>query len=460
MSIKLKITIWYTVILLVMAFAFIGAMSHMEDENAASEVKARLVEVVSDATEKITVSDEGVTVDKRTRFNDAGVYVALYDESGEMIEGRHPVEISVIPDFDDRSMRKESDADGGDWYIYDSAYDTDAGTVWVRGIVRDTNAGKWTALMRFFLIAVPVLILVSIAGGYIITQRAFAPVREVTRAAEQITKDGDLSRRIKLGSGSDEIAQLSGAFNRMFERLEHNMEKEKQFTADVSHELRTPLSVIISQSDFAMQDPSYAGEALGVINKEAKDMSSLLSKLLFLSRSDADTVVIEKETVDLSALLEAVAEQQEHAAGDEGISFSSDIESGIKVSCDEAMIMNSVLNLLGNAFKYRKSEGAEVSLKLAAEDGAGASGKTAVISVTDNGPGIAEENIERIWDRFFRESPEERRKDSSGLGLAIVKAMINVNGGTVSADSVKGEGSTFTIKLPMCGMDKSNGNEN
>jgi signal transduction histidine kinase len=303
------------------------------------------------------------------------------------------------------------------------------------------------------------LILVSIAGGYIITQRAFAPVREVTRAAEQITKDGDLSRRIELGSGSDEIAQLSGAFNRMFERLEHNMEKEKQFTADVSNELRTPLSVIISQSDFAMQDPSYAGEALGVINKEAKDMSSLLSKLLFLSRSDADTVEIEKETVDLSALLEAVAEQQEYAAGAEGISFSSDIEGGIKVSCDEAMIMNSVLNLLGNAFKYRRQEGAEISLRLSAEDLHEAGGRTAVISVTDNGPGIAPENIERIWDRFFRESPEERRKDSSGLGLAIVKAMINVNGGTVSAESVKGEGSTFTIKLPICGMDKKDGNE-
>ncbi len=444
MSIKLKITIWYTVIIVILALGFIGVMTHMGEENASSEAKARLLQVVTDVSEKIDFTDDGIHVDKKARFNEAGVYIALYDETGVMIEGRHPVEITEMPDFDDRSMRTVQDDEGGDWYIYDSAFETDEGTVWVRGIERDTYETETrNALMRFFMIAVPVLVLLSFAGGYFITHRAFAPVRNVIRTAESITKDGDLSRRIEMGSGKDEISQLSDAFNRMFERLQINMDKEKQFTADVSHELRTPLSVIVSQSDYALQDPEYAGEALGTINKEAKDMSSLVSKLLFLSRSDADTVVIEKESVDLSFLCEAIAGQQHEAAEREGIDFTDDIESGVTVSGDEAMIMNSVLNLLSNAFKYRKDEGARISLKLASESG------QAVISVSDNGPGIAPENIERVWDRFFTEGHAERRKDSNGLGLAIVKAMVHVNGGTVEAASTQGEGSTFTIRLPL-----------
>ena len=435
-----------------MALGFIGVMNHMENENAANEIKARLLEVVSDVSEKIDVTEDGVRVAKSARFNDAGVYIALYDENGAMIEGRHPIEISHLPDFDDRSMRTEKGEDGKDWYIYDSAFETDAGTVWVRGIVRDTHEdGSKNALIRFFILAVPLLVLLSFAGGYVITRRAFAPVRKVTQAAEQIAKDGDLSRRLEYGSGKDEIRQLSDTFNRMFERLQLNMEKEKRFTADVSHELRTPLSVIISQSDYALQYPEYAGEALGVIDQEAKGMSSLLSKLLFLSRSDADTVVIEKEEIDLSMLCEAVFEEQQDAFEAEGITLRSDVQPAVTVFGDEAMIMNSILNLLGNAFKYRREEGAEVTLSLRTEAAGAGSGTNAVISVTDNGPGIAPENIERIWDRFFREDPDERKKDSSGLGLAIVKAMVNVNGGTVRAESVKGEGSTFVIELPAVG---------
>lgn len=450
MSIRLKITIWYTVIVLIMALGFIGVMTHMENENAANEIKARLLEVVSDVSEKIDVTKDGVRVDKSARFNDAGVYIALYDKNGEMIEGRHPIEISKLPDFDDRSMRTEKDEEGKDWYVYDSAFETNAGTVWVRGIVKDAHEEESrNSLIRFFILAVPLLVLLSFVGGYIITHRAFAPVRKVTRAAEQIAKDGDLSRRLEYGSGKDEIKHLSDTFNRMFGRLQLNMEKEKRFTADVSHELRTPLSVIISQSDYALQDPDYAGDALGVINKEAKDMSSLLSKLLFLSRSDADTVVIEKEDIDLSMLCEAIFEEQQGVFEAEGITLRSDVQPGVTVSGDEAMIMNSILNLLGNAFKYRREEGAEVTLRLRTENADAGRSKNAVISVTDNGPGIAPENIERIWDRFFREDPDERKKDSSGLGLAIVKAMVDVNGGTVRAESVKGEGSTFVIELPV-----------
>ena len=188
-----------------------------------------------------------------------------------------------------------------------------------------------------------------------------------------------------------------------------------------------------------------------MIDQEAKGMSSLLSKLLFLSRSDADTVVIEKEEIDLSMLCEAVFEEQQDAFEAEGITLRSDVQPAVTVFGDEAMIMNSILNLLGNAFKYRREEGAEVTLSLRTEAAGAGSGTNAVISVTDNGPGIAPENIERRWDRFFREDPDERKKDSSGLGLAIVKAMVDVNGGTVRAESVKGEGSTFVIELPAVG---------
>ena len=157
-------------------------------------------------------------------------------------------------------------------------------------------------MMRLSFIGFPLLMLIAALGGYIMSKRSFRPVREMTATAEEISRDADLSRRIELDDGHDEIYQLGRTFNSMFDRLEKSFNDEKQFTSDASHELRTPLAVIISQSDYALEDAGYREKALRVINGEARRMSGLVDRLLTFARSDSGRLTMENEAVSYTHL--------------------------------------------------------------------------------------------------------------------------------------------------------------
>jgi len=298
--------------------------------------------------------------------------------------------------------------------------------------------------LKIAAFALPVLVIVAAIGGFIITRRALKPVRKIVETAEEIGRDGNLSRRIDFKGNStskDEIFSLITTFNKMFDKLQAAFDKEKQFTSDVSHELRTPLAVIISQSDYAKSDPEYMEKALGVINREAKRMSGLVNKLLTLSRSDAGRLKLENVPVEFSDMCELVAMQQEPLAEARGQTLTADIEPGLMVMGDDAMLIRVLLNLTENAMKYGK-EGGNIKITLTSE------GDYAKCSVADDGIGIAEENIERIWERFYRVD-SSRTEEGSGLGLSMVEALVKAHGGHVDVKSVLGEGSVFSVYLPI-----------
>jgi len=375
------------------------------------------------------------------------VYISIYDGEGELIEGKIPAELSqIMPEMDDKEIMKISDGSGVAWYIYDSLFEVDDRFVWVRGAVKDfAEQSAFTFIMRLALIAFPGLVLVAALGGYIITRRAFRPVRDILETVEDITGDGDLSRRVRIeeehARSNDEIYKLAGTFNEMFDKLEKTFDQEKQFTSDVSHELRTPLAVIISQSDYAMEDEEYREKALEKINKEARRMSTLVNRLLTLSRSDSGRLVLEKDRVDLSEVCEMVAEQQAIVAGEKDISIETDIAEGVTVTGDEAMIMRILLNLMDNAVKYGRKNG-KVTLSIAEENG------YAVCSVEDDGIGISEGDLEKIWERFYRVEAS-RSEEGAGLGLAMVAALTKAHGGDVDVTSKPGEGSKFKVSFPI-----------
>ena len=227
----------------------------------------------------------------------------------------------------------------------------------------------------------------------------------------------------------------------MFDSLQSSFEKEKRFTSDVSHELRTPLSVIISQSDYALEDEGYREKALNVINREAKRMANLVSRLLILARSDSGKLRAEKEKVDLSDLCETVAWQQESIARECDIIIKSAVEPNVYVLGDEAMLIRVLLNIVDNAVKYGKP-GGHVEIQLETVD------SWACCTVKDDGIGIKEEDLSKIWQRFYR-TEEARREEGSGLGLAMAEAMVKAHNGIIEADSVYGQGSRFRIKLPL-----------
>ena len=454
LSITKKITIWYTVFMLIITGCLFGVLIYMGNARASETAKTVLMDSVADASEEIEEFGGDFIIDDDLDFYTDGVYISIYDLSGELLEGRLPGELSQnLPGLDDKVMIRMQDDNGDVWYVYDSLFEVDDQSVWVRGIVKDfAEQGTFSFIMKLVAVAFPGLVLIAALGGYIITRRAFRPVRDIIETVEEIRRDGDLSRRVvtdnvpvQEGNDSkgskDEIYKLAGTFNSMFDKLEKTFGQEKQFTSDVSHELRTPLAVIISQSDYAMEDETYREKALETINREAKRMSELVNRLLVLSRGDAGRLKLEKEKVPLSDICEMVAEQQETVASQKRITIKTDIEQDVQISADESMIIRIILNLMDNAVKYGR-EGGNIKMSLSRDNG------LATCSIADDGIGIAEENLEKIWERFYRADPS-RSEEGTGLGLSMVDTLVKAHGGHVEVSSKLGEGSCFKVYFPL-----------
>lgn len=424
-------------------------MAYVGNVRASEIARSKLMDHVADASEEIESFGENFIIDEDLDFYEDGVYLSIYTEDGDLLEGRRPAELPELPALKDKAVVKMNDEQGQTWYVYDSSFEMGSQAVWVRGIVKDfAEQSSFSFMLKLVLVACPALVVIAALGGYIITRRAFRPVRNIISTVEEISRDGDLTRRIDLQDGNlqdaaakDEIHKLAKNFNSMFDRIEESFEKEKQFTSDVSHELRTPLSVIISQSDYARTDEEYREKALEVINREAKRMAGLVNRLLTLSRSDSGRLVLENDEIDFSEMCEMVAMQQESAASRKNIELMADIEPGIKVTGDDAMLIRIILNLTDNAIKYSRQNGhVRLSLKTA--------GDFACCSVEDDGIGIPEEDLERIWERFYRVD-SSRSEEGSGLGLAMVEALVKAHGGYTDVRSSLGEGSRFDVYIPI-----------
>ena len=285
--------------------------------------------------------------------------------------------------------------------------------------------------------------LFAAVGGYLITRRAFRPVRRIIQTAKEIGEGDDLSRRIALGEGRDEIYTLAAEFDRMFARLEKAFETEKQFTSDASHELRTPTTVIISQCEYAIENAQTldeAKEALAAVLNQAEKMAALISQLLMLARADKGHEKLHFETVNLSDLASMVAEQQQENAEKRGIRIETNIQPDIEMLGDETMLMRIWINLIENGIKYGRENG-WLNVQLAQKDG------TIQGCVQDNGIGIAPENLARVWERFWQADPA-RSASGAGLGLSMVKWIVEAHGGEIHVESTLGQGTAFTFSFP------------
>jgi len=294
-----------------------------------------------------------------------------------------------------------------------------------------------------FLALFPFLIIISASGGYIITKKAFEPIEDITKTAEKINKGNDLSERINIGNGKDEIFTLANTFDEMFDRLQGSFDREVQFTSDVSHELRTPISVISTQSEYGLKYLDINEETKEIfqsILEETKKMSGLVSNLLMLARMDKGYQKLNVENTNLSETAEIAIETQRPNAEKRNITIKSNISGNVYADIDESMIMRVFINLLSNAVFYGK-DGGNVSVDLFAKE------DKVICKITDDGIGISEEHIDKIWNRFYQVE-SSRSTDNSGLGLSIVKWIIEEHKGTIMVESELGKGTVFTFYLP------------
>lgn len=446
MTLRWKVTLWYAGMLLLLVVLLFGFLLTTSDRMIRSESSSALEDEVWDFLEEVDVVDGKLHLKENIRFYENGVVFSLYDGQGKLIAG------SVPSGFPENTMLKAYTVQEfrntlGEWTGYDAAIpDGTGGYYWVRGVYgSDTLTTVEQTFQRLLLIACPLLILVALVVGYMITRRALQPIEDIRRTADKIGSGSDLSLRIPAERTQGEVRQLADTFNHMFGRLEQSFEKERQFTSDASHELRTPLAVIRSQAEYALlpdTEPEELREGMEVIHSQAEQMSELLSRLLLLARADNGREQLKKEPVDLSALAQQALEMVRTKAENRGMALQSVIEPGLTVIGDSASLMRAFQNLLENAVQYGR-DGGYVRLSLSGD------GEQIICKVEDNGIGIAPEHLDKIWDRFYRVDTVRGAADgNSGLGLSIVRWIVEEHGGTITVESEPGMGSCFSVRLP------------
>ena len=257
------------------------------------------------------------------------VRVSLYTQSGDLIYGKWRFDLP----FEEDVIRPAAERSGERWYVLDTRMSfPDAEDIWLRCYISADAAANLNDMSATLLLALlPALVVVAGVGGYFIARRAFRPVTRIARTAESIIDGKDLQKRIGLQGARDELYRLSKVFDDMLDRLEHSFERERRFTSDASHELRTPVAAILAQADFALSDIANEEdreEALRDIRLRAGQMSTLIGRLLALTRMDAGQTRMEMERVDLADIAEVAAMQVEEGAAARGMT--------VECACDLA----------------------------------------------------------------------------------------------------------------------------
>ncbi len=297
-----------------------------------------------------------------------------------------------------------------------------------------TDVDKTLHRVRWFLLLIGAAgIAAAAALGLIVSRAALAPVRRLTETTERVTETGDLSERIEV-EGRDELSRLAGSFNTMLGALEESNRAQRQLVADASHELRTPLTSLRTNIEVLASDralpPGERERLLTDVVDQLGEMTTLIAELIELARGEQEVAAPEEVRLDLVAA-DALERMRRNRPG---ISFKTDFEP-TQVHGVPATIERAVANLLDNAAKWTPP-GGEVEVVV----------RNGEVVVRDHGPGIDEEHLPYVFDRFYR-APSARGMPGSGLGLAIVRQVAEAHGGNVVAERADGGGTRVTLRL-------------
>ncbi|MFM9966200.1 MAG: sensor histidine kinase [Planctomycetaceae bacterium] len=320
------------------------------------------------------------------------------------------------------------------------------------------------------VISVLALILAPV-GGFLLAARAIQPIAEQTRTAARL-RPTQLNERLPIRGSGDELDQLAVTFNALLDRTAEYLQQKHDFLANAAHELRTPLAAIHSSVEVALNSDRSAEEyreLLTDVIEETKSLEVLVKQLLLLAEADADRLKMHAEPVRLDELIQAACDMFQAAAEVEGIRLEVRLSSGVTVEGNRQHLRQVINNLIDNAIKYSAAKrSAEVALDEDAALGAGLptpppavititlkrgeSPPTAMLTVADQGIGIAAEHLPHIFDRFYRADHSRARTGSTtgtGLGLSICHAIITAHRGSISVTSELGHGSRFLVTLPL-----------
>jgi heavy metal sensor kinase len=448
-SIRLRLTLWYSVVLLLGLALFGLGMWFALEQRLIAGVDSRLTQRVQGL--QTVFATEGGTKDRRQLQEEISEFAGEVPD-GVLIQLRDAAGTLVLPSPDQPPFpSRPAPSQPASWTV-----DRDGRSFRVRAVRMDYGGRPYDVLMagpldevraemrafrNLLLLMIPGVLAAACLGGYWISRRALAPVDEITRVAKSISVQ-NLSERLSVPQTGDELQRMSETWNEVLERLDTAVKRIRQFTADASHELRTPVALIRATAELALRrerEPEEYRKSLRHIESEAQRMTDLTESLLTLARADASGLDMPLVKTDLNEAVADAVRQNAPLAEAQGLLLKAETANQPAVaSANAAGIRRLLLILIDNALKHTPG-GGTVTVSSAVRDGG------VVLSVEDTGEGIAADSLAHIFERFYRAGAS--RGSGSGLGLSIAQAIAQAHGSLIMVDSAPGAGARFSLTL-------------
>ena len=452
LSIRWKLTLWYTAVLAAVLAAFSAAVYVFLRHELLQRVDEGLTEEVSDVLSEVRRANDSQGLHRwldRRFAQHAGFDFQITAADGSLFFANERLAAQSLPlpatISSTAACRTATVPGGGRHRVVAVTAQGPSGPLTVQvSRTLDPLERELSELLFALLVTGPLALAAAVGGGYFLARRALSPVQKITQTANEITAER-LDRRVPRGNSGDELGALAATLNGMIERLERSFLEMQRFAADAAHELRTPLAIIRTEAEIALRSPRSAQEYCRVLEstlEETVRLARIADRLLFLCRQDAGLDTAGREEVNAQALVaEAVGNMQWVAEAKE-ISLSLARNEDCQLLADPSQLLRVLYNLLDNAIKFTPAGGSiEVSSKHV--DG------RLVIRVTDSGFGIPQEHLPHVFDRFYHVDPARTAGGGAGLGLAICQSIVKSHGGSISVESQVGLGSVFGVSLPL-----------
>jgi heavy metal sensor kinase len=457
-SIRVRLTLWYVLLLAIVLAVFGGAVFLSLRQVLYSNLDASIQSSADAILGTIQLEEEGGQFPSIPRpaddsDDDIEQYVRVFDISKKLVFDSTGSNEHLFVDSpalsralagESRIRRFEVDDDPMRAGTFPIVRDGVAVGVLEVGRSEEDAADTLSTLLLILGVAYLATLVLASFGGVWLAGQALSPIDDLTRLARRISAE-DLGQRLDLRLPDDEVGRLARTFDEMIGRLDDSFRRQRRFTADASHELRTPLTIIKGQIEVSLQsarEPDAYRQVLEAVNEEVDRLVRLTGSLLTLARADAGQIPMAFESVNLAALVAGAVEQLGPMSSQREVELRHAPGADVNVWADEDLLLQLLLNLLDNAIKHTPS-GGRVSA------GWSSSGEQAELWVRDTGVGIPVEHLPHIFDRFYRvDEARSRAEGGVGLGLAISRWIAETHGGAISVESASGEGSTFTVQLP------------
>lgn len=458
-TLRFRLTAWYAVVLgfFLLVFTILGyvvvhrrLLNH--HDGSIRNIAGRTLQILSE------YDDCGhLTPQQQAHLSQEGKLLLIHEEQGKRSAFFLSPEMQANPlaprlvqapiQQGDYPWFETIEEEGGPWRVFSLPYQTRMGRHGLIRVVEDMGEIRpiLGGLRVTFLFLLPTGLIFSTLGGYWLASRALSPVDRVTAMAREI-EARNLDRRLPHPGANCEIGRLVDTLNHMMDRLERAFATMTRFTADASHELKSPLANLRSLVDVSQRGSRSREELqedLSIVGEEVGRLSSIVDDLLLMARADSDRLPLHMETLRLDELTEIQVEAFAQSAEDAGIQLMVKVGTPGIILGDERWIHHLISNLIDNALKFTPS-GGMVALAVDVE------GEGVRLLVEDNGPGIPEPDMERIFDRFYRcdQARSHANAPGSGLGLAIAAWIAQAHRATISATNRPGGGAAFTVVFP------------